>query len=111
MYRTNIACKSAGVFHGNMVVSMRPIPYALVPKAVQVTGSMPKVHGAPVHIGDPKVIGIHDLAKPDFNDPGGRSTGVLAVRCDTAGCGHGIKTELLYYACAGAYACNGCQKY
>ena len=45
------------------------------------------------------------------NDPGGRSTGVLAVRCDTAGCGHGIKTELLYYACAGAYACNGCQKY
>ncbi len=68
MYRTNIACKSAGVFHGNMVVSMRPIPYALVPKAVQVTGSMPKVHGAPVHIGDPKVIGIHDLAKPDFGD-------------------------------------------
>ena len=49
-------------------VSMRPIPYALVPKAVQVTGSMPKVHGAPVHIGDPKVIGIHDLAKPDFGD-------------------------------------------
>ena len=68
MYRTNIACKSAGVFHGNMVVSMRPIPYALVPKAVQVTGSMPKVHGAPVHIGDPKVIGIHDLERPDFGD-------------------------------------------
>ena len=26
MYRTNILCHSAGVFHGNMVVSMRPMP-------------------------------------------------------------------------------------
>lgn len=24
MYKTNIPCKSAGIFHGNMVVSMRP---------------------------------------------------------------------------------------
>jgi uncharacterized protein YcsI (UPF0317 family) len=68
MYTTNIACKSAGVFHGNMVVSMRPIPYELVPKAVMVTGEMPKVHGAPVHIGDPSVIGISDLTTPDFGD-------------------------------------------
>ncbi len=68
MYRTNIPCKSAGVFHGNMVVSMRPIPFALVPKTIMVTGSMPKVHGAPVHIGDSSVIGIRDLAKPDFGD-------------------------------------------
>lgn len=68
MYITNIPCKSAGVFHGNMVVSMRPIPYALVPKAIMVTGAMPKVHGAPIHVGDPSVIGIRDLYKPDFGD-------------------------------------------
>ena len=68
MYLTNIPCKPAGMFHGNMVVSMRPIPYELVPKAVQVTGAMPKVHGAPIHIGDPKVIGIQDLNTPDFGD-------------------------------------------
>lgn len=68
MYKTNIPCKSAGVFHGNMVVSMRPIPYELVTKAVMVTGAMPKVHGAPVHIGEPSVIGIEDLSKPDFGD-------------------------------------------
>ena len=69
MYRTNLPCVPAGAFHGNMVVSMRPLPCSLIPKAVQITGEMPKVHGAPVHIGDPSVIGIRDLAKPDFGDP------------------------------------------
>ncbi|MCR5700563.1 MAG: putative hydro-lyase [Lachnospiraceae bacterium] len=69
MYKTNIKCKSAGIFHGNMVVSMRPIPHELIPKAVLVTGAMPKVHGAPVHIGFPEAIGIEDLAHPDFGDP------------------------------------------
>ncbi len=68
MYRTNIPCESAGIFHGNMVVSMRPIPYALVPRAVLATGAMPKVHGAPIHIGAPEAIGISDLDKPDFGD-------------------------------------------
>lgn len=68
MYNTNISCESAGMFHGNMVVSMRPIFYELVPKAVQVTAQMPRVHGAPVHIGDPGQIGIRDLGHPDYGD-------------------------------------------
>ena len=68
MYKTNIPCEPAGVFHGNMVVSMRPIPYELIPKAVLITGEMPRVHGAPVHIGNPEVIGIADVNKPDFGD-------------------------------------------
>lgn len=68
MYRTNIPCREAGIFHGNMVVSMRPIPYGLIPKAVQVTGAMPKVHGAPIHVGNPAVIGIKDIQTPDFGD-------------------------------------------
>ncbi|MCD8015816.1 MAG: putative hydro-lyase [Lachnospiraceae bacterium] len=68
MYRTNIPCTPAGVFHGNMVVSMRPIPFSLVPRAVQVTGAMPRVHGAPVHIGSPEAIGITHLENPDFGE-------------------------------------------
>ncbi len=68
MYNTNIPCHPAGIFHGNMVVSMRPIPYELIPKAVLITGQMPKVHGAPIHIGDPEAIGIHDLQHPDYGD-------------------------------------------
>lgn len=68
MYITNIPCQPAGVFQGNMVVSMRPLPYDQIVKSVLVTGSMPKVHGAPVHIGDPAAIGIRDIHTPDFGD-------------------------------------------
>lgn len=69
MYKTNIACVPAGRFQGEMVVSMRPIPYSQVPEAVLVTGEMPRVHGAPIQIGSPEAIGIMDLAHPDFGDP------------------------------------------
>lgn len=68
MFLTNIPCEPAGIFHGNMVVSMRPIPYGQVVRAVTATAAMPKVHGAPVHIGDPALIGIADITKPDFGD-------------------------------------------
>ena len=68
MYITNVECEPAGIFHGKMVVSMRPIPYDQIVKAVTVSGQMPRVHGTPIHIGDPSVIGIKDIYKPDFGD-------------------------------------------
>lgn len=68
MYITGIPCRPAGQFHGNMVVSMRPVPRAKVVKAVQVTSRFPAVHGAPVHIGAPAAIGIRDIARPEFGD-------------------------------------------
>jgi uncharacterized protein YcsI (UPF0317 family) len=68
MYITNIDCVPAGIFHGKMVVSMRPFPPDQVIKAVVITSSMPRVHGTPVHIGDPALIGIRDIHKPDFGD-------------------------------------------
>ncbi len=68
MYLTNIPCEKAGIFSGNMVVSMRPIPHKDVPKAVSVTAAMPRVHGAPVHIGCFEAIGIKDINQPDFGD-------------------------------------------
>lgn len=69
MYITNIQCKPAGMFNGPMTVSMRPIPYEQVVRAVTVSATMPRVHGAPIHIGDPSAIGIKDINKPDFGDP------------------------------------------
>lgn len=68
MYKTNIECTPAGIFNGNMVVSMRPIPYEQIVKSVLVSGSMPKVHGAPIHIGNPSLIGIKDIDNPDFGE-------------------------------------------
>jgi uncharacterized protein YcsI (UPF0317 family) len=68
MYRTNIECTPAGPFHGRMVVSMRPFKPADAIRAVQVTTRFPSVHGAPVHLGKPEMIGIKDIAKPDYGD-------------------------------------------
>ena len=69
MYRTNVECRPAGRLSGPLVVSMRPIPASQVATAVQVTGRMPLVHGAPVHVGSPSALGIADLSSPDFGDP------------------------------------------
>jgi len=68
MYRTNIHCKPAGPFSGPLVVSMRPLKPSDAIRAIQITSRFPSVHGAPVHIGLPAVIGIDDLAKPDYGD-------------------------------------------
>jgi uncharacterized protein YcsI (UPF0317 family) len=68
MFVTNRPCKAAGVFQGPMVVSMRPIPYAQVARAVQITSRFPAVHGAPVHVGDPSALGIGDPQQPDFGN-------------------------------------------
>lgn len=68
MYVTNIDTQPAGMFSGKLVVSMRPIPYNQIVKAVTTTASMPSVHGSPIHIGDPSVIGIKDISLPDFGD-------------------------------------------
>lgn len=65
MYTSNIRCVPAGIFSGPTVVTMRPIPFELVARAVQVTSRYPGVHGAPVHIGDPTYIGI-DITKPEW---------------------------------------------
>lgn len=69
MYVTNRECRPAGIFSGPMVVSMRPIPEALVDKAFAVTAGYRRAHGAPVHAGDPEALGIKDLQKVDFGDP------------------------------------------
>ena len=68
MYKTNIPCIDAGIFHGNMVASMRPIPQKDVVRAAQVTSRFPAVHGGPIHIGNPEAIGISSITQPDFGD-------------------------------------------
>lgn len=69
MYRTNLACRPAGVFRGPMVVSMRPLTPAQTVRAIEICRRFPRAHGTPIHFGDPQALGIHDLSKPDFGDP------------------------------------------
>mgnify|MGYP003593844893 FL=1 len=79
MYITNIPCIPAGVFHGPMVVSMRPMKPADAIRAVQITTRMPFVHGAPIHLGNPSAIGIKDIDKPDFGEPSEIKEGEIPV--------------------------------
>jgi uncharacterized protein YcsI (UPF0317 family) len=79
MYRTSVACQSAGRFHGPMVVSMRPVATYQVAKVVEITSRFARVHGAPVHIGDPHAIGIQDLQNPDYGDAVPIYTGEVPV--------------------------------
>lgn len=66
VYTTNIPCIPAGRFAGPMVVSMRPVKRNQLIRAVQITSRFPSTHGAPIHIGDPSLIGVN-LEKPDFD--------------------------------------------
>jgi uncharacterized protein YcsI (UPF0317 family) len=68
MFRTRIATTPAGPFAGPLVVTMRPLRAADAIRAVQITSRYPAVHGAPVHLGDPALIGIPDLSRPDYGD-------------------------------------------
>lgn len=69
MYRTAIATRPSGRLAGPTVVSMRPLKAAEAIRAIQVTSRFPMTHGAPLHLGDPALIGIRDLARPDYGDP------------------------------------------
>jgi uncharacterized protein YcsI (UPF0317 family) len=68
MYRTSIATEPAGPFRGPLVVSMRPLTPANAIRAVQITSRFPLLHGAPVHLGKPELIGLGDLERPDYGD-------------------------------------------
>ena len=69
MYRTSVDTVPAGRFRGKLVVSMRPFKPADAIRAIEITSRYPRVHGAPVHIGRPDLIGIDDLAHPWAGDP------------------------------------------
>jgi uncharacterized protein YcsI (UPF0317 family) len=68
MYQTNVACRSAGSLHGNLVVSMKPIPAMQVSRHVTVTAQYPHAHGAPVCIGCPTALGIVDVTQPEWGE-------------------------------------------
>lgn len=79
MYRTNRDCVPAGRFGGPLVVSMRPIPAAMVDDVVALTGQFPQAHGSPVQVGSPSDLGIADLDRPDWGDPPQSEPGDIPV--------------------------------
>ena len=68
MYITNFPCIPNPPFIGNMIVSMRYIPHGMLKVVHDVCSEHPSDHGAPVWIGEPHRIGIHDLTQPDYGE-------------------------------------------
>ena len=68
MFRTSLACAPVGDFAGPLVVSMRPIHADRVDEARMISARYPRVHGAPIHAGDPAELGIADISAPDWGD-------------------------------------------
>jgi uncharacterized protein YcsI (UPF0317 family) len=69
MYRTDRDCQPAGRFAGPLVVSMRPYRTEDVDRVWAITSRFPRMHGGPIHVGNPERLGIADLARPDFGEP------------------------------------------
>lgn len=68
-YKTAVPCVHIAGFCCPLVVTMRPIPKDMLERLVQTSCSMVGEQGQPIHIGDPELLGIKDLSKPDYGDP------------------------------------------
>lgn len=66
--RTALPTERAGIFAGSLVATMRWLTPEQAIRAVQVTTRFPFNHGAPIHIGDPQLIGA-DLNNPIAGPP------------------------------------------
>ncbi|XP_016061189.1 PREDICTED: UPF0317 protein C14orf159 homolog, mitochondrial [Miniopterus natalensis] len=68
-YKTTVPCATIAGFGCPLVVTMRPVPKDKLERLVQASCSVMGEQGRPIHIGDPELLGIKDLSKPDYGDP------------------------------------------
>lgn len=66
MFQTNIQTVAAGLFSGNLVVSMRSIRKSQLQQTEDICAAFPLAHGTPIHSGNPECIGIYDINKPHW---------------------------------------------
>ncbi|WP_257001013.1 D-glutamate cyclase family protein [Terribacillus saccharophilus] len=74
--------------------------------AINVTTQFPTMYGSPIHVGDPKEIGINDISKPDFGGFTGFGEGETPVfwECGVTAQSAAIHSDSVSeYACAWAY--------
>ena len=68
LFKTSVQTRGAGIFGGPLVVSMRPFARESVDTVRQITSRFLRVHGAPIHEGDPSALGIANFGTPDFGE-------------------------------------------
>ena len=79
LFRTTLPNAPAGPFAVQIVVSTRPFARHDADRVVAITARLPTAHGAPVNVGSPEAIGIHNLSKPDFGEPLPPSANEVAI--------------------------------
>ncbi|XP_052594742.1 D-glutamate cyclase, mitochondrial isoform X3 [Peromyscus californicus insignis] len=67
-YKTTVPCATIAGFCCPLVVTMRPIPKDKLETLFQATHSLGGQQGQPIHIGDPELLGIKALSKPDYGN-------------------------------------------
>ncbi|XP_036061717.1 D-glutamate cyclase, mitochondrial isoform X2 [Onychomys torridus] len=65
-YKTTVPCATIAGFCCPLVVTMRPVPKDKLERLFQATHSLGGQQGQPIHIGDPELLGIKTLSKPDY---------------------------------------------
>ncbi|XP_060149476.1 LOW QUALITY PROTEIN: D-glutamate cyclase, mitochondrial [Globicephala melas] len=68
-YKTEVPRATIAGFCCPLVVTVRPVPKDKLEQLVQACCSVGGEHGQPVHTGDPELLGIKDLSKPDHGEP------------------------------------------
>ena len=69
VFETNVPMVSVGPFKGTVLMTMRPCKKCTIEDTVQAIAPHEAAHGAPMHIGDPAMIGVTDISKPDYGSP------------------------------------------
>lgn len=78
IYGTAVQTKEAGPFGGALIVAMRPLTAEQALLAAKVTAPLKLAHGAPIHTGDPMILGI-ELDDPLNDSPLRPEAGELPV--------------------------------
>ncbi|XP_075386894.1 D-glutamate cyclase, mitochondrial isoform X2 [Tenrec ecaudatus] len=68
-YKTTVPCSPSAGFGCPLVVTVRPIPQDQLGRLVQASCTLGGERGLPIHIGNPGLLGIKDLARPDYGEP------------------------------------------
>ncbi|MGP6157077.1 MAG: D-glutamate cyclase family protein [Vulcanimicrobiaceae bacterium] len=93
IYRTTIPLAPAGRLRGHMMVTMRPYQRSEIERVRAITRPYTEAHGEPFWVGDPRGIGIWNLATPNEGDAVPFETGEVPVFWASAVTAHRVVVE------------------
>ncbi len=93
IYRTTIPLAPAGRLRGHLMVTMRPYKRGDVERVRAITRPYTEAHGEPFWVGDPRGIGIWNIATPNEGDAVPFETGEVPVFWASAVTAHRVVVE------------------